>query len=195
LKKYQLKYSENLRGEKMKLESMLLTPNKYSRPQVKLKEVRGIVIHYVANTNSSAIANRNFFENRKYGKTDFGSAHFIVGLKGDIIQCLPEDEMAYHVGSSKPYLPDAIKRLGSNPNATTIGIEMTHIDDKGTPNGEIYNSTLELCVYLLEKYNLNANDLWLHKEVVGWKNCHKWFVDNPIEWDKFKWKIREMHVK
>ena len=77
---------------------MLLTPNKWSRTQTKLGKVKGVVIHWVANTNTSATANRNFFENRKLGKTNFGSAHYIVGLKGEVIQCLPDNELAYHVG-------------------------------------------------------------------------------------------------
>jgi hypothetical protein len=39
---------------------------------------------------------------------------------------------------------------------------------------------------LLKKFNLTEKNLWTHKEVVGWKDCHKWFVDNPKEWEKFK---------
>lgn len=169
----------------MKIEQKLLTPNKYSRPRTKLNAVKGIVIHWVANPNTSALSNRNFFENRKAGKTNYGSAHYIVGLKGEIIQCLPDNEVGYHVGSNV-YTSHALKRLGSYPNATTIGIEMTHIDWNGRFSKETYDATLELAVSLLKKYKLTENDLWLHKTVVGWKDCAKWFVDNPAEWTKFK---------
>lgn len=51
---------------------------------------------------------------------------------------------------------------------------------------ETYNTLIELVADLLKKYKLTADDLWLHKEVVGWKDCHKWFVDHPDEWVKFK---------
>ena len=40
----------------------LLTPNPYSRPQKPLEEVRGIVVHYVANPCSTARENRSYFE-------------------------------------------------------------------------------------------------------------------------------------
>lgn len=170
----------------MNIVQNLLTPNKWSRPQTKIGKVKGIVIHWVANPGSSAVANRNFFENRKLGKTNFGSAHFIVGLKGEIIQCLPYDEMAYHVGSTEPYTKDALSRLSTYPNNCTIGIEMCHPDASGKPTLETLHATIELAAFLLKKYGLTYKDLWTHKEVVGWKICHKYYVDNPAEWANFK---------
>lgn len=41
----------------------LLTPNSWSRPQTRLKKVDGIVIHYTANPGSTAMQNRDYFEN------------------------------------------------------------------------------------------------------------------------------------
>lgn len=68
-----------------KIIEKLLTPNKYSRPQKKLIGVRGIVVHWVANPKISALANRNFFENRKFGKTNYGSAHYIIDLNASLV--------------------------------------------------------------------------------------------------------------
>lgn len=168
-----------------KITEKLLTPNKYSRPQDKLKDVRGVVIHWCANPQASAEANRNFFENRKYGKTGYGSAHYIIDLDGDVIRCIPENEMAYHVGS-ETYTKEALNKLSTYPNNCTIGIECCHVDWNGKMTDATYNTLVELATDLLKKYKLTANDLWLHKEVVGWKDCHKWFVDNPNEWKRFK---------
>lgn len=170
----------------MNITQMILTPNKWSRPQKKINKIKGIVIHWVANPGSSAVANRNFFDNRKFGKTNYGSAHFIVGLKGEIIQCLPYEEMAYHVGSTEPYTKDALSRLSTYPNDCTIGIEMCHPDASGKPTLETLHATIELAAFLLKKYNLTYKDLWTHKEVVGWKICHKYYVENPTEWSNFK---------
>ena len=167
----------------------LLTPNKYSRPQDKLKGVRGIVIHWCANPQASAEANRNFFENRKLGKTGYGSAHYIIDLDGDVIRCIPENEVAYHVGS-KTYTKEALSKLSTYPNNCTIGIECCHVDWNGKMTDATYNTLVELAADLLKKYKLTADDLWLHKEVVGWKDCHKWFVDHPDEWKKFKELVR-----
>lgn len=176
-----------------KIIKKLITPNKYSRPQRRLASVKGIVIHWVANPNSSAMGNRNYFDSRKNGSKGYGSAHYIVGLNEtqNIVQAIPESEMAYHVGS-RTYTTRALERLGSYPNNSTIGIEATHIDWSGNMTDYTYNALLELSVDLLKKYGLDENDLWLHKTVVGWKDCHRFFVRNNDEWIKFKRLAGEM---
>lgn len=170
----------------MKIIKKYLTPNPYSRPQKPLNKVKGIVIHWVANPNTTALANRNYFESKKDGKKGYGSAHEIIDLNGDIVLCIPENEMAYHVGS-KTYTQKAVKKLSSYPNNCTYGIECCHIDWQGRMTEETYNSLVERVSELCRKWNLDPlKDVWLHKEVIGWKDCHKWFVDNPKEWEKFK---------
>lgn len=54
----------------MKITENLLTPNKYSRPQIPLTTVTKIAVHYVGNPNTSAAANRNYFENQKNGESE-----------------------------------------------------------------------------------------------------------------------------
>lgn len=101
--------------------------------------------------------------------------------------------MAYHVGSTT-HTASALKRLGAYTNNCTIGIECNHIDMTGKMTSETYQSLVDFCVQLLKRYNLTENDLWLHKEVVGWKVCHRWFVNNPDEWALFKEKVgQELH--
>lgn len=169
----------------MNITEQFLTPNQWSRPQDKLHKVLGIVVHWCANPNSTAEANRNFFESRKGGTKGFGSAHYVINLDGAVVQCLPLDEMSYHVGSHV-YTAQALKKLGSYPNNCTVGIECTHIDDNGTMTKATYDALVELATMLLKKYNLTENDLWTHKTVVGWKDCHMYFVKNNDEWIKFK---------
>ena len=67
---------------KPEIRPALLTPNKNSRPQTKLKKVNGIVVHYTANPGTDAMANRNYFESRKDkpDQTKYKvSSHFIMG--------------------------------------------------------------------------------------------------------------------
>lgn len=169
-----------------KVIDMWLTKNPYSRPGKKLKSKKAIVIHWVANPNTSAKANRDFFESRKGGTKSYGSAHEIIDLDGDVIRCIPEDEMAYHVGSNT-YTKEALTRLSSYPNDCTYGIECTHVDWEGRMTTETYETLIQRCADLCKAWGLNPmKDLWLHKEVVGWKDCHRWFVNNPDEWVKFK---------
>ena len=50
---------------KAEIKEEYLTPNSYSRPGIELKQVNGIVIHYVGNAGSSAEENRDYFESLK----------------------------------------------------------------------------------------------------------------------------------
>lgn len=171
------------------ISDQLLTPNPYSRPEKMLIAVKGIVVHWVANTMTSATANRNYFESRKLGTNGYGSAHYIIDLNGDVVRCVPEKEMAYHVGA-KTYTELALRKLGVYPNNCTIGIECTHIDDSGQMSKATYATLVELVGKLLGQYSLDPkNDLYLHYDITG-KICHKWFVENPQEWAGFKEKIR-----
>ena len=58
----------------------LLTPNSWSRPQTRLKKVDGIVIHYTANPGSTAMQNRDYFENLPETQEAQASSHFVVGI-------------------------------------------------------------------------------------------------------------------
>jgi len=169
----------------------LLTPNQFSRPGIKIKGIKGIVIHWVANTNTSAEANRLFFENRKNGKSNYGSAQYIIDLNGDVIQCIPDNEAAYHAGA-KIYKPEVKEKLFNNPNFYTLGIECTHVKDSGEMSVVTHNSLTQLTLELCKQYKINPLVyLFRHYDITG-KICHKWFVDNPVEWEKFKNKIDEL---
>ena len=142
----------------MTIQEMFLTPNKYSRPQIPLKEVKKIAVHYVGNPNTSALANRNYFENCKEGGR-YVSSHYIVGLKGEVIQCIPTDEWSYCTNQANGY---------------SISIECCHPQSDGVFNDSTYVSLCELCAMLLKKFNLTTNDLIRHYQITG-KQC-------PIHW-------------
>ena len=142
----------------MTIQEMFLTPNKYSRPQIPLKEVKKIAVHYVGNPNTSALANRNYFENCKEGGR-YVSSHYIVGLKGEVIQCIPTDEWSYCTNQANGY---------------SISIETCHPKSDGIFNDSTYVSLCELCAMLLKKFNLTTNDLIRHYQITG-KQC-------PIHW-------------
>lgn len=178
-------------SEFMKIRYDLLTPNPYSRPQYKLEEVRGIVIHYVANPMSRDIDNRNFFNNRKYGNDGYGSAHEIIDLDGSIVICIPDNEIAYHVGANS-YMDGIFKKLNTTyPNSALYGIEFTHPDWTGKPNDITYQALVIRTANLCNKYNLNPlEDLYRHYDITG-KNCPKYYVNNPDEWNKFKQEVSD----
>ena len=148
----------------MKITDALLTPNRFSRPQIPLKTVKKVVLHYVGNPKSSAMANRNYFENQKNGGR-YVSSHYIVGLEGEILRCVPENEVAY---------------CSNRANTYSISIECCHPDATGKFTEETTASAAELCAYLLKKYGLSVDDLIRHYDVTG-KQCPLWFVPTKYQ--------------
>lgn len=155
----------------MEIKEKLLSINPYSRPGDKLKKVKQIVVHYVGNPNTSAMANRNYFESLK-NKHIYASSQYIIGLDGEIIRCIKENEVAYHAGNL-------------TVNRNSIGIENCHPDKTGKFNDKTYNSLVELCADICKRYNLDANDIIRHYDVTG-KVCPKYYVENKDAWLQFK---------
>ena len=152
------------------VDEMFLTPNSYSRPQTPLYEVKNIVVHYTGNPGTTGIANRNYFENLMTKKTTSASSHYVIGLDGEIIQCLPLNEISYAT---------------NHRNNDTISIETCHPDVTGKFNEKTYKSLVALVANLVKEYNLEINDVIRHYDVTE-KKCPLYYVDHPDEWDAFK---------
>jgi N-acetylmuramoyl-L-alanine amidase len=174
----------------MNIQREPLTVNAFSRPGKKLTGVKALVVHWVANAGSTARQNRNYFEGLKGQSLNdagarYASAHLIVGIGGDVVQCIPCGEMAYHVGATS-YTPEALGRLGHYPNNCTIGIELCHPAADGRFTVETLNAATELCGLLCIEAGLNPlTDIWRHYDITG-KDCPKWFVGHPEDFDEFK---------
>lgn len=152
------------------LDVELLDINPYSRPGTELKKVKGIVIHYTANPGASAINNRDYFNSLKDTHYTSASSHFIVGLQGEIVQCIPTKEIAY---------------ASNERNKDTISIENCHINEDGSFEKETYDSLVHLTAWLTVKFGLKTKHIIRHYDVTG-KNCPKYFVENEKAWEKFK---------
>ena len=147
-----------------------LTVNPYSRPEEPLDEVKNIFVHYTANKNTSARQNRSYFENLGITGETSASAHFIIGYDGEIIQCLPLDEIGYAVKTR---------------NYDSISIECCYRDDSGKFTDATYQSLLQLTAWLLKEYKLAPNDVLRHYDVGG-KKCPLYFVEHEDSWEQFR---------
>ena len=152
-----------------------LDPNPYSRPQLALKKVHAIVVHYTANPGVDAVANRNYFNNlskanEKKQKKTYASSHFVIGLDGTIVQCIPLEEMAY---------------ASNDRNSDTVSIECCHKKENGKFTAQTQASLIQLCTYLCIKFDLTEENLIRHYDVTG-KICPKYFVEHPDAWETFK---------
>lgn len=151
------------------LDVELLTVNEYSRPAIALPKVRGVVIHYTANPGTGAMANRNYFEGLKDTHETKASSHFVIGLEGEIVQCIPSSEIAY---------------ASNGRNKDTISIECCIEDDTGRFNEDTYAAAVHLTAWLVEHFGLETEDVIRHYDVTG-KACPKYFVDFPSAWEQF----------
>lgn len=151
----------------------LLTENINSRPGVALRRVKGVVIHYTANPGTDAMANRNYFESRKDEEDSSAnkvSSHFIIGLDGQIIQCIPLNEISY---------------ASNNRNSDTISIECCHPDKTGKFSKETYESLIKLTGWLCTRYNVSKSNVIRHYDVTG-KLCPLYYVKHKAKWRDLK---------
>ena len=144
-----------------------LTIREYSRPGEPLEEVKNIFVHYTANPNTSAAQNRNYFENLKDNHDVRGaSAHFIIGINGEILQIVPLDEIAYAVQTR---------------NGDSISIECCFKNQNGQFTQETYDSLIELLAWLVSTYQLEPDDILRHYDCGG-KKCPLYYVDHEDAW-------------
>ena len=148
----------------------LLTPNSYSRPQISMEQVNYIAIHYTANPGSTAVSNRNYFENLATTQDNKVSSHFVVGLEGEVVQCIPTSEISYATNSR---------------NVDTISIECCHPDETGQFNTATYDSVVKLTAWLCTRFGLTSDQVIRHYDVTG-KDCPKYYVENPDAWIQMK---------
>ena len=155
-----------------------LQRNPYSRPGIKRSEINDIVVHYVANPGTSAVQNRNYFNNlaeQTGEKPVSASSHYIIGIDGEIIQCIPLDEVAY---ANYPR------------NDDTVSIECCHPDDTGEFTEATKESLVRLTAWLCQELNLKDRDVIRHYDVIG-KNCPKYYVEHEDEWKALRKEIRK----
>lgn len=169
-----------LSGEKIdatqpEIDVELLTVNEYSRPGTQTEKITGIVVHYTANPGATAMDNRNYFEGLKDTHTTSASSNFIVGIEGEIVQCVPTWEVAY---------------ASNSRNIDTVSIECCHPDESGVFTEETYRSMVKLCAWLCLKFDLDEKDVIRHYDVTE-KNCPKYFVENEEAWENFRQDIKE----
>ena len=148
----------------------LLPVNPYSRPGTELKQVKGIVVHYTANPGTTAMQNRDYFAGLADSHKTSASSHFIIGLEGEIVQCIPCKEIAY---------------ASNDRNKDTISIECCIPDETGKFNDSTYRSLVELTAWLIGRYDLGVEDVIRHYDVTG-KNCPKYFVEHEEAWEAFR---------
>ena len=168
------------------VEQDYLTVNEWSRPGTELERINGVVIHYVGNPGTTARANRNYFESLSSGvEGTYASSHFVVGLEGEVIQCVPLTEVAY---------------ASNTRNGDTVSIEVCHPDETGAFSPVTYDRVVELTAWLCREFKLDPEtDVIRHYDVTG-KECPKYYVETPEAWEQLRadvanWMEREKEAE
>ena len=160
------------------VDEQLLTVNRYSRPETNIPVINGIVIHYVANPGTTAQQNHDYFEGLKDqsgSNTVSVSSNFVIGLDGEIIECVPVGEKAY---------------ASNERNADTVSIECCHPAVDGKFTDETYDSLVKLTAWLCKQLDLSPKDVIRHYDVTG-KACPKYFVDHEDAWKQFRKDVKK----
>ena len=147
------------------IDQQFLEVDGHSRRGRNLTALNDIVIHYVGNPGTSAQNNRDWFANPESNV----SAHFVVGLEGEVIQCLPLEE---------------ISSASNHRNPDTISIEVCHPDETGKFTDKTYAALVRLTAWLCDSAGLPRENVIRHYDVTG-KNCPKYFVENEEAWLAF----------
>ncbi len=136
-----------------------------ARSGLRLADLSGVVVHYVGNAGTSAQGNRNYFATAGTPVV----SHFVIGLEGEILQCLPLWE----------------RSVASNErNRDTISIEVCHPDESGQFTEATYRSLVRLTGWLCRTGNLSSEQVIRHYDITG-KECPRYFVRNEAAWHQF----------
>lgn len=166
----------------------------YNHNKGNTSRIKYIVIHYTG-ALGGAQANCNYFA----GNSRNASAHYFVGYNGEIWQSVEDANIAWHCGAS-------IYKHAECRNANSVGIEMcarkksTNTMNATDKDWYFENKTVEaaaeLVRYLMEKYNVPAENVIRHYDVTG-KICPNPYVYNATThtWDEFKKKISSAMVQ
>lgn len=145
--------------------------NPEARTGEPLPAVRDLAIHYVGNPGSSAKGNRNYFNSEGVEVC----SHFIVGLDGEVLQCLPLNERSVATNQR---------------NGDTISIEVCHPDETGRFSDVTYDSLIRLAAWLCEQFDLTEENLIRHYDASG-KLCPLYYVQHEDAWLQLKRDVGE----
>lgn len=142
----------------MQITDRLIPRGKYNRPAAKSVPKR-ICVHYTGDCGASADRLALFFCTNVNAKT---SSQYIVGMAGEVIRCVPDNEIAY---------------AAAGKNNGTIHIEVCYKRSGGRFEEASIAALNELVWYLMVRYHITAKNVVRHYDLTG-KLCPAYYVDS-----------------
>ena len=144
------------------VDKQIIAINGSGRRGEKLSGVTDIAIHYVGNPGTTAQQNHDYYDQ----PDTTVSSHFLIGLDGEIIQCIPMDEKS---------------SATNDRNLDTLSIEVCHPDATGQFTQASYDALVKLTAWLCDYCGIGRDHVIRHYDVTG-KLCPLYFVDHPDAW-------------
>lgn len=180
--------------KKLNIEDYYIPDGNKNRPGDELVNVKAVVLHWTEVPNQTPEETIDYWTNEgqkgKSGK--YGSAQYVIGTEGRIVQAMPENEVAWHSGQNLnfnyPYTPLAKSLLTENietVNYFCIGIEMEPLNKQGEFSKQTVDSATQLTAIVMLEHKLNPDkDLLRHYDLTT-KPCPLYYVDDK-KWENFK---------
>lgn len=161
-------------------------------PDKRLKRDKGwlgIVIHHTGiggNKNRDELSWSKWSDAMVHWLTkaddSYLSAHYVIARNGKMTMLVdPETHEAFHAGKSEFYHPEK-QRIVTDCNRYFIGIELVGDGNLISYSTEQYNSLVELCRFLKEKYNIHPMCITGHDRVAPDRKSDP---GKLFDWDKF----------
>lgn len=154
------------------VDKQIIAINGSGRRGEKLSGVTDIAIHYVGNPGTTAQQNHDYYDQ----PDTTVSSHFLIGLDGEIIQCIPMDEKS---------------SATNDRNLDTLSIEVCHPDATGQFTQASYDALVKLTAWLCDYCGIGRDHVIRHYDVTG-KLCpgiKGWNLENGSndkKWQTFK---------
>ena len=143
-------------------------------------DIKYIVIHYTGNNGDTAANNCKYFQ----GANRNASAHYFVDGGTYVYNSVPVKSVAWSVGGFYSQSGGAGSFYKKCTNANSLSIEMCNCV-KSVPD-KVFNQTVELTRFLMDKYNVPPSRVIRHWDVNGKECPARWTGKNNDGWDKFK---------
>jgi len=152
-------------------------------------------MHWTAWPHGTARQIRELFMDR-IDRHEYGSTQYAVD-PNEIIEMMPPHELATQISTTRGITEWGEERIGpgryrgySNANWYCIGVEMCVVDLEGQYDGRTWENAAWLVAQLCMRYNRNPwRDVITHHQIVGYKDCPRWFTSHPSELERFRWDV------
>ena len=156
------------------------SPNHDDRPAG--AAIDAIVIH---DTETPGVTEARIIANH-FGNPRSGvSAHYIIGKRGEVLQCVPDERRAWHAGPSKFKGREKV-------NDFSIGIELVNAQTGKDPFTDAqYQSLIMLTADLVARHRIPLERITGHRHVTNYPAIKRDPADN-FDWNRYTMGVRLM---